>query len=120
MVCRPNMTGRKRMSSTNFSTWRRDIAACFGRLALSLAAGALIVAITGQPAHTAFPERIIKMVVPQAPGGGTDAIARVLAQEMAKDLGGTVIIENKAGAGTIAGTQAVVNSEPDGYTLLMG
>lgn len=71
-------------------------------------------------ASAAFPERIIKIIVPQAPGGGTDAIARVLAQEMAKDLGGTVIIENKAGAGTIVGTQAVVTSEPDGHTLLMG
>jgi tripartite-type tricarboxylate transporter receptor subunit TctC len=71
-------------------------------------------------AHAAFPERIIKIIVPQAPGGGTDAIARVLAQEMAKDLGGTVIIENKAGAGTIVGTQAAVTSEPDGHTLLMG
>jgi len=70
--------------------------------------------------HAAFPERIIKIIVPQAPGGGTDAIARVLAQEMAKDLGGTVMIENKAGAGTIVGTQAVVTSEPDGHTLLMG
>ena len=71
-------------------------------------------------ADAAFPERIVKIIVPQAPGGGTDAIARVLAQEMAKDLGGTVIVENKAGAGTIVGTQAVVTSEPDGHTLLMG
>jgi tripartite-type tricarboxylate transporter receptor subunit TctC len=59
-------------------------------------------------------------VVPFAPGGGTDVIARTLAQEMAKDLGATVIIENKPGAGTIIGTQAVSTSEPDGYTLLMG
>ena len=59
-------------------------------------------------------------MVPQAPGGGTDAIARVLAQEMARDLGASVIVENKAGAGTIVGTQAVVTSEADGYTLLMG
>jgi tripartite-type tricarboxylate transporter receptor subunit TctC len=58
--------------------------------------------------------------VPQAPGGGTDAIARILAQEMAKDLGVSVIVENKGGAGTILGTQAVTSSEPDGYTLLMG
>ena len=82
--------------------------------------GCLIGASAGQPAHAAFPERIIKIIVPQAPGGGTDAIARVLAQEMAKDLGGNIIIENKAGAGTIVGTLAVVSSEPDGHTLLMG
>ena len=85
-----------------------------------LVAGLWMAASTSRQAHAAFPERIIKIIVPQAPGGGTDAIARVLAQEMAKDLGGTVIIENKAGAGTIVGTQAVVTSEPDGHTLLMG
>jgi tripartite-type tricarboxylate transporter receptor subunit TctC len=64
--------------------------------------------ISGRPASAAFPERIIKIVVPQAPGGGTDAIARVLAQEMARDLGASIIVENKAGAGTIIATQAVV------------
>ena len=67
-----------------------------------------------------YPDRIVRIVVPFAPGGGTDVIARTLAQEMAKDLGAAVIIENKPGAGTIIGTQAVASSEPDGYTLLMG
>ncbi len=71
-------------------------------------------------ALAAYPERIVKIVVPFAPGGGTDVIARTLAQEMAKDLGVSVIIENKPGAGTIIGTQAVAASEGDGYTLLMG
>ena len=71
-------------------------------------------------ARAAYPERIIKIVVPFAPGGGTDVVARTLAQEMAKDLGVSVIIENKPGAGTIIGTQAVAASEGDGYTLLMG
>src|SRR6202011_3638595 len=63
---------------------------------------------------------MVKIVVPFAPGGGTDVIARTLAQEMAKDLGVSIVIENKPGAGTIIGTQAVAVSEPDGYTLLMG
>jgi tripartite-type tricarboxylate transporter receptor subunit TctC len=71
-------------------------------------------------ACAAYPDRIIKIVVPFAPGGGTDVVARTLAQEMAKELGVSVIIENKPGAGTIIGTQAVAASEPDGYTLLMG
>ncbi len=92
----------------------------FGRIARGLTVAMLLVALPGQHAGATFPERIIKLVVPQAPGGGTDAIARVLAQEMAKNLGGSVIVENKAGAGTILGTQAVVSSEPDGHTLLMG
>ncbi len=71
-------------------------------------------------AFAAYPDRVIKIVVPFAPGGGTDVVARTLAQEMARDLGVSVVIENKPGAGTIVGTQAVALSEPDGYTLLMG
>lgn len=71
-------------------------------------------------AYAAYPDRIVKIVVPFAPGGGTDVVARTLAQELAKELGVSVIIENKPGAGTIIGTQAVATAEPDGYTLLMG
>ncbi|MGY4567632.1 tripartite tricarboxylate transporter substrate binding protein [Bradyrhizobium sp. USDA 3256] len=71
------------------------------------------------PARAAYPDHIVKIVVPFAPGGGTDVVARTLAQEMQKDLGVTVIIENKPGAGTIIGTQSVATSPPDGYTLLM-
>jgi tripartite-type tricarboxylate transporter receptor subunit TctC len=71
-------------------------------------------------AFAGYPERLIKIVVPFAPGGGTDVIARTLAQEMTKDLGQSVIIENKPGAGTIIGTQAVATADADGYTLLMG
>ena len=76
--------------------------------------------LSGMPAFAAYPDRVIKIIVPFAPGGGTDAIARVLAQEMAKDLGASIIIENKPGAGTIIGAQAVAAAEGDGYTLLMG
>jgi tripartite-type tricarboxylate transporter receptor subunit TctC len=86
----------------------------------ALAAYVLLSALSGAPALAGYPDRIIKIVVPFAPGGGTDVVARALAQEMAKDLGATVIIENKPGAGTIIGTQAVATSAPDGYTLLMG
>jgi tripartite-type tricarboxylate transporter receptor subunit TctC len=86
---------------------------------LALAA-LLLAAFATDPASASYPDRIIRIVVPFAPGGGTDVIARTLAQEMAKDLGASVIIENKPGAGTIIGTQAVATSEPDGYTLLMG
>jgi tripartite-type tricarboxylate transporter receptor subunit TctC len=65
-----------------------------------------------------FSDRITRLVVPFPPGGGTDVIARTLAQEMAKDLG-TVIVENKPGAGTILGTQAVASAAPDGHTLVV-
>jgi tripartite-type tricarboxylate transporter receptor subunit TctC len=83
-------------------------------------AAMLLPAFWADDAWALYPDRIIRIVVPLAPGGGTDLIARTLAQEMAKDLGASVIIENKPGAGTIIGTQAVAASEPDGYTLLMG
>ena len=65
-----------------------------------------------------FSDRTTKLIVPFAPGGGTDVIARTLAQEMAKDFG-TVIVENKPGAGTIIGTQSAASAEPDGHTLVM-
>jgi tripartite-type tricarboxylate transporter receptor subunit TctC len=80
----------------------------------------LLPAFWADDAWALYPDRIVRIVVPLAPGGGTDMIARTLAQEMAKDLGASVIIENKPGAGTIIGTKAVATSEPDGYTLLMG
>jgi tripartite-type tricarboxylate transporter receptor subunit TctC len=80
----------------------------------------LLAALATDLASASYPDRTIRIVVPLAPGGGTDLISRTLAQEMAKDLGASVIIENKPGAGTIIGSQAVATSEPDGYTLLMG
>ena len=81
---------------------------------------ATTVLLSGMAAFAAYPDRVIRIVVPFAPGGGTDVVARTLAQELAKDLGASIIIENKPGAGTILGTQMVATSPPDGYTLLMG
>jgi tripartite-type tricarboxylate transporter receptor subunit TctC len=89
------------------------------RFVFAFTAWSALCAAAVTPA-AAYPERTLKIVVPFAPGGGTDVVARTLAQEMAKDLGVSVIIENKPGAGTIIGTQAVAASDPDGYTLLMG
>ena len=80
----------------------------------------LLAAFSPAAASAAYPDRVIRIVVPFAPCGGTDVVARTLAQQMASDLGANIVVENKPGAGTIIGTQAVATSEPDGYTLLMG
>jgi tripartite-type tricarboxylate transporter receptor subunit TctC len=86
------------------------------RILATLVVGAQLAATA---ARAEYPDQPIKIVVPFASGGGTDIVSRTLAQEMAKDLNATVIIENKPGAGTIVGTQYVAISAPDGYTLLM-
>jgi tripartite-type tricarboxylate transporter receptor subunit TctC len=86
----------------------------------ALAALALLLPAIDDAALAGYPDRVVKIVVPFAPGGGTDVIARTLAQEMAQNIGVSVVVENKPGAGTIIGTQAVAASDPDGYTLLMG
>src|SRR5450756_1144461 len=84
------------------------------------AGAALFTACSAGEALAGYPDRVVRIVVPFAPGGGTDVIARTLAQEMARDLGISVVFENKPGAGSIIGSQAVAASAPDGYTLLMG
>ena len=86
-------------------------------------AAALALAGAGAiPRHAlaAYPDKPLHIVVPFAPGGGTDLIARTVAEAMAKDLGQAVIVDNKPGAGTIIGTDAVAKAAPDGYTLLVG
>ncbi|HEY2137401.1 MAG TPA: tripartite tricarboxylate transporter substrate-binding protein, partial [Xanthobacteraceae bacterium] len=67
-----------------------------------------------------YPSRIIKLIVPFGPGGPTDVSARLVAQVVQDSLGQSVIIENRPGAGGATGSKSVANSEPDGYTLLIG
>jgi tripartite-type tricarboxylate transporter receptor subunit TctC len=67
-----------------------------------------------------FPSKTIHMVVPFAPGGSTDGVARAIAQRLQENLGQTVIVENRAGAGGTIGSAYVAKATPDGYTLLVG
>ncbi len=66
-----------------------------------------------------YPERPIKIIVPFAPGGSTDILARVLGQKMTESWGQQVIVETRPGAGTIIGTTAAAQAPPDGYTLIV-
>ncbi len=75
-------------------------------------------AATAQPQP--YPSRALKLIVPYAPGGSTDQLARALAERLAQALGQPVVVENKPGANTIIGADAAAKSAPDGYTLFMG
>ena len=89
-------------------------------IAIHLVAGALIsLAAPSSAMAQSWPSRTITLVVPFAAGGGTDAIARVLAEKLAARLGQPVVVENKAGAASAIGTAYVAKAAPDGYTLLM-
>ena len=83
--------------------------------------GALVMAtmFCTNTALAAFPEKPVKIIVPFAPGGGTDLVARTLGIVMAQELGQPVVVDNKPGGGTIIGTDALAKSPPDGYTLVM-
>lgn len=87
---------------------------------LSCCAAALLAAFAASsPARAEYPEKPVRLIVPFAPGGGTDTVARSLGALMVKELGQPVIIENKPGASTIIGSELVAHSQPDGYTLLV-
>jgi tripartite-type tricarboxylate transporter receptor subunit TctC len=72
-----------------------------------------------EAAAQAYPQRPVKIIVPYAAGGGTDVFSRLLAAQIERELGQTLIIENRAGGASVIGTQAVANAEPDGYTIGM-
>jgi tripartite-type tricarboxylate transporter receptor subunit TctC len=90
--------------------------------AAALAIAAAVLAGNGVAAQSAadrYPEKPIKIIVPFAPGGSTDILARVLGQKMTENWGQPVIIETRPGAATMIGTQAAAKAEPDGYTLIV-
>ncbi len=89
----------------------KSIATWLAVLIASLAAGAA--------AAQQYPSKPVKIVVGFAPGGGSDFIARIIAQKLTERLGTQVIVENRPGAGSTLGSEVVVKSPPDGYTLLL-
>jgi len=78
---------------------------------------AAAIAATGFSASAAWPERPITLIVPWAAGGGTDAVARILAAGLEKELGKPVNVVNRTGGGGVVGHTEIVNAKPDGYTI---
>jgi len=87
----------------------------------SLARRGLLAALglLAAPAFAAFPERGLTLVAPYAAGGAADVLSRLLAKKLEEQLGQSVVVENKPGAGTAIGAAFVANAKPDGYTLLL-
>jgi len=81
--------------------------------------GASLLAFAGASPAQDWPAKPIRLIVPFAPGGGTDILARLMAPKLSAALGQQLVIENKPGAASIIGTQMVAQAAPDGYTLLM-
>src|SRR6201988_2250215 len=79
----------------------------------------LLVVLSGSAEAQTWPARFVRVVVPFPPGGGTDAIARIVSAQLSVQVGQQVVVENKGGGATNIGTEMVARAEPDGYTLLL-
>src|SRR4051812_5177899 len=81
---------------------------------------ALLLALTASTQAQDYPNRPVKVIVPYAPGGAVDIVARIVTDQMRQALGQPFIIENKPGAFGILGLEELARAKPDGYTLLFG
>ncbi|HLV27602.1 MAG TPA: tripartite tricarboxylate transporter substrate binding protein BugE [Burkholderiaceae bacterium] len=87
------------------------------KLAVLALAGGIATAFAAAPAMADYPDKPVRVIVPFAPGGSTDIVARIVTQEMSQILGQSFVVENKGGAGGAIGAQEAARAKPDGYTL---
>jgi tripartite-type tricarboxylate transporter receptor subunit TctC len=93
------------------------------RLELTRRAACAALAATVLPSTRAqgtYPNKALRIIVPQPPGGGFDSVARLLGDRLGKQMNQSVVVENRPGSGTLVGTDAAAKAAPDGYTLLVG
>src|ERR1700693_4587509 len=108
-----------RRAAIGFAEGRSGTACCsLLTSCLLLAAASWTSAALAQ--STSYPVKPIRLIIPYPPGGGTDIIARPLAQKLTENLGQQVIVDNRGGAGGNIGMEFVAKSAPDGYTLVIG
>ena len=90
------------------------------RLIHGLLHSAALLFLAGAACAQTYPNKPVRLIVPQPPGGGADIVARLIGQKLAEGLHQQVVVDNRAGAGGIVGTELVARAQPDGYTLLIG
>jgi tripartite-type tricarboxylate transporter receptor subunit TctC len=100
-------------------SWWRNGPPIRGNVAACAAAIALVFATPGTAAQQGYPNKPIRVIVPFAPGGGTDTLVRLLGPQVSETLGQTIIADNRPGGGGSVGAGIAVRAEPDGYTLIL-
>jgi tripartite-type tricarboxylate transporter receptor subunit TctC len=86
---------------------------------LLLKTAAILVALTATAAAQDYPTKPVRLIIPFPPGGSNDVVGRMIATQLSEKLGKQVVVDNRAGAGGVIGTEVAANSPPDGYTLLI-